>query len=62
MKKKKSCNEEDCIHKVHLRSTSPQSVLWVIGMVLVGRSELMEEDAVEVFHYYGFHLSYSFFM
>ena len=25
-------------------------------MLLVSRSELVEEDAVEVFRYYGFHL------
>ena len=26
-------------------------------MLLVSRSRLVEEDAVEVFYYYGFHLS-----
>jgi hypothetical protein len=31
-------------------------------MLLVSRSELVEEDAVEVFHYYGFYLSSSFLM
>jgi hypothetical protein len=30
-------------------------------MLLVSRFELVEEDAVEVFHYCGFHLS-SFFL
>ena len=35
---------------------------WLIGMLLVSRSGLVEEDAVEVFHYYGFHLSSSFLM
>ena len=29
--------------------------LLMIGMLLVSRSGLVEEDAVEVFHYYGFH-------
>ena len=31
-------------------------------MLLVSRSGLVEEDAVQVFHYYGFHLSSSFLM
>ena len=35
---------------------------WLVGMLLVNRSELVEEDVVEVFHYYGFHLPSSFFM
>ena len=39
-----------------------QLVGWLIGMLLVSRSGLVEEDAVEVFHYYGFHLSSSFLM
>ena len=30
-------------------------------MLLVSRSGLVEDDAVEVFHYYSFHLS-SFFL
>ena len=30
------------------------------GMLLVSRFGLVEEDAVEVFHYYEFHLSSSF--
>jgi hypothetical protein len=34
----------------------------LVGMLLVSRSGLMEEDAVEVFHHYGFHLSSSFLM
>ena len=33
-----------------------------IGLLLVSRSRLVEEDAVEEFHYYGFHLSSSFLM
>ena len=33
---------------------------WLIGMLLVSRSGLMEEDGVKVFHYYGFQLSSSF--
>jgi hypothetical protein len=37
-------------------------VLWLVGMLLFSRSGLVEEDAVEVFHYYGFHLSSSFLM
>ena len=32
----------------------------LVGMLLVSRSSLVEEDAFEVFHYYGFHLSSSF--
>ena len=31
--------------------------IWLVGMLLVSRSGLVEEDAVEAFHYYGFHLS-----
>ena len=31
-------------------------------MLLVNRSGLVEEDSVEVFHYYDFHLSSSFFL
>jgi hypothetical protein len=31
-------------------------------MLLVSRSGLVEEDAIEVFHYYGFLLSSSFLM
>ena len=31
-------------------------------MLLVSRSELVKEDAVEMFHYYGFHLSSSILM
>ena len=34
----------------------------LIGMLLVSRFGLVEEDAVEVFHYYDFHLSSSFLM
>ena len=30
----------------------------MIGMLLVSRPGLVEEDAVEMFHYYGFHLSF----
>ena len=33
--------------------------LIVIGMLLVIRSGLVEEDAVEAFHYYGYQLSSS---
>ena len=35
---------------------------WLIGMLLVSRSRLVEEDAVEVFYYNGFHLSSSTLM
>ena len=35
---------------------------WLVGMFLVSRSGLVVGDAVEVFHYYGFHLSSSFLM
>jgi hypothetical protein len=34
--------------------------MMMIGMLLVSRSRLVEEDGIEVFHYYGFHLSSSF--
>jgi hypothetical protein len=37
-------------------------IYWLIGMVLVSRSGLVEEAATEVIHYYGFHLSSSFLM
>ena len=33
---------------------------WFVDMLLVSRSGLAEEDAAEVFHYNGFHLSSSF--
>ena len=39
---------------------NPDSAL--VGKLLGSRSGLVEEDAVEVFHYYGFHLYSSFFM
>ena len=32
---------------------------WLIGVLLVSRSGLVEEDVIEVSHYYGFHLSFS---
>ena len=35
---------------------------WLVGMLFVSRSGLVEEDAVEIFHYYDFHLSSSFLM
>ena len=38
------------------------TVNWLVGMLLVCRSRFVEEDAFEVFHYYGFHLSSSFLM
>ena len=40
----------------------PYLIDWLIGMLLVSRSGLVEEDAFLVFHYYGFHLSSSFLM
>jgi hypothetical protein len=39
-----------------------QRLHWLAGMLLVSRYRLVEEDAVEVFHYYGFHFSSSFLM
>jgi hypothetical protein len=33
-------------------------LMMMIGMLLVSRSELEEEEAVEVFRYYGFQLSF----
>ena len=40
------------------------SIEWIglVGMLLVSRSGLVEEDPVEVFYYYEFHLSSSFLM
>ena len=35
---------------------------WVIGVQLISRSGCAEEDVVEVFHYYDFHLPSSFLM
>ena len=35
---------------------------WLVGMLLVSRSGLVEEDAVEVLHFYDFHLSSPFLM
>ena len=35
---------------------------WLVGMMLVSRSGLLEENSVEVFKYYAFHLSSSFLM
>jgi hypothetical protein len=35
-------------------------MIMMIGMLLVSRSGLVEEDVVKVFHYQGFHLSFSF--
>ena len=35
---------------------------WLVGMLLVSTSGLEEEDAVELFHHYGIHLSSSFLM
>ena len=34
----------------------------LVGMLLVSRSGLVEDDAIEVFHYHGFRLSSSFLM
>ena len=31
------------------------SLHWLIGMLPISRSGLVEENAVEVFHYYGIH-------
>ena len=51
--------------KIHLQSTcqffcSLIMFNWLIAKLLVSRSWLVEEDAVEVFHYYGVHLPSSF--
>ena len=35
----------------------PHIINWLIGMLLVSRSGLVEENAVEIFHHYGVHLS-----
>ena len=35
---------------------------WLVGILLVSRSGLVEENAVEVFHHYGVHLSSSLLM
>ena len=35
---------------------------WLVDLLLVSRSGHVEEDAVEMFHYYGFHLSSSFLL
>ena len=35
---------------------------WLVGMLLVSSSGLVEEDAIELFHYYGFHFSSSSLM
>ena len=48
--------------EMNLENIIPKLVGWLLGMLLVSRSELVEEDAVEVFHYNGFHLSSSFLM
>jgi hypothetical protein len=37
-------------------------IMMMIGMLLVSRSRLVEEVAIEVFHYYDFHLSSSSLM
>ena len=48
----------------HQNEISLSKIMWwlVIVMLLVSKSLLVEEDAFEAFHYYGFHLSYSFLM
>ena len=38
------------------------TLIWLVGMLLVSRSGLVEEDAVEVFDYGDFHLSSYFLM
>ena len=44
---------------INIRSNS---LVMMIGMLLVSRSGLVEEDAVEGFRYYGFHIISSFLM
>ena len=48
------------IYKTMLETRVLLPVEEVIGVLLVSRSRLVEEDAVEVFNYYSFHLSSSF--
>ena len=50
--------------KPHLKPSSEDERLidWLIGMLLVSMFGLVEEDAVEVFHYYGFLLFCYFLM
>ena len=43
-------------------SRSSWLVGWLVCMLLVNWSGLVKEDAIEVFHFYGFHLSSSFMM
>ena len=43
-----------------IRNSHAHHIDWVIGLLLVSRSGFMEQDALEVFHYYGFHLYSSF--
>ena len=42
--------------------TSFECDIYLIGMLLDSRSLIVEENAVEVFHHYGVHLSSSFLM
>ena len=45
-----------------MRHRQPGIPPLLVGMLLVSKYGLMEEDAVEVLQYYGFHLSSSFLM
>ena len=50
------------IYKTMLETRVLLPVEEVIGVLLVSRSVLVEEDAVEVFNCYGFHLCSYFVM
>ena len=50
------------IRRDNVISIMLREVYAMVGMLLVSRSGLLEEGAVEVFHYYDFHLSSSFLM
>ena len=55
--------KKENLYKLEVKANCSYSVGWLVGwLVLVSRSGLVEEDAVEVFHYYSFHLSSSFLM
>ena len=53
-------NNEDT--PIQTRRLSHPDWWCIIGKLLVSRSGLMEVDDIDVFHYYGFHLSSSFLM
>ena len=60
-----SKDREFPLYKLCLKSPSTLLIFqigWMVGMLLVSRFRLVEEDAVEVFHYNGIYLSSSFLM